>query len=95
MNQCRRFDTRLILRRFYVLKNKEDPKRNGAVYTGELREGEKLRPIGCPTMESRVISRSLTDLTYVVFWDLFTPSQHGCRMHRGVHTVILDICSYI
>lgn len=95
MNQCRRFDTRLILRRFYVLKNKEDPKRNGEVYTGELREGEKLRPIGCPTMESRVISRSLTDLTYVVFWDLFIPSQHGCRMHRGVHTVIFDICRYI
>jgi hypothetical protein len=50
-----------------VIKNKVDQKRNGALYTGELQEGEKLRPIGCPEMDSRVIARSLTDLCYVIF----------------------------
>jgi len=95
MNRCRKFETSVILRRFYVLKNKIDPKRNGQVYTGVLLPGEKLRPIGCPEMDSRVIARSMTDLVYLIFFDLFSPQQHGCRMHRGTHTAIFDICQYI
>jgi len=57
--------------------------------------GEKLRPIGCPDYPSRVISRSITDLTYIVFFDSFSVQQHGCRMHRGTHTAIVDIVEYL
>lgn len=95
MNKCRKFDTSIILRRFYVIKNKEDTKRNGMVYTGELREGEKLRPIGCPDIPSRVISRSLTDLTYAICSTNLSDQQHGFRLHRGTHTAITDIVTYI
>jgi hypothetical protein len=57
----------LLLKRFYVIKNKVDASRNGVTFTGELRENEKLRPIGAPEYPSRVISKSFTDLIYVLF----------------------------
>jgi retron-type reverse transcriptase len=95
MNKCRKFDTSVILRRFYVIKNKEDQKRNGMVYKGDLREGEKLRPIGCPDIPSRVISRSMTDLTYAICSESLSDQQHGFRLHRGTHTAITDIVEYI
>jgi len=50
-----------------VIKNKIDRSRNGAVYMGELREGEKLRPIGAPDHPSRAISKSFNDLIYAIF----------------------------
>jgi len=95
MNKCRKFDTSIILNRFYVIKNKVDSTRNGARYTGELRAGEKLRPIGCPDYPSRVIARSLTDLVYACFLDKFNAQQHGFRLHRGTHTAISDIVDYL
>lgn len=57
----------MVLKRFYVIKNKINKERNGALFTGKLLRGEKLRPIGSPLIPSRVIARSLTDLTYAVF----------------------------
>jgi hypothetical protein len=57
----------MLLKRFYVIKNKIDKSRNGALYTGELREGEKLRPIGSADLPSKVISKSFTDLIYALF----------------------------
>jgi hypothetical protein len=95
MNKCRKFDTSIILNRFYVIKNKVDNARNGVRYQGELRTGEKLRPIGCPDYPSRVISRSLTDLVYTCFLDKFSAQQHGFRLHRGTHTAITDMVDYI
>jgi len=95
MNKCRTFNTSILLKRFYVIKSKTDPSRNGARFTGEIREGEKLRPIGCPDIPSRVISRSFTDLTYAVCWNSFYGDQHGFRMHRGVHTCLFDMLCYI
>lgn len=95
MNKCRKFDTSVTLRRFYVIKNKVDQKRNGMVFDGNLREGEKLRPIGCPDIPSRVISRSLTDLVYAIAANTLSDQQHGFRLHRGTHTAITDIVQYI
>jgi len=67
MNKFRRFDLRFMLKRFYVIKNKVDQSRNGATYTGELREGEKLRPIGAPDMPSKAMSKSFNDLIMLLF----------------------------
>jgi hypothetical protein len=60
-------DLRLTLRRFYVIKNKIEKDRNGKVYEGELKEGEKLRPIGAPEMPSRVVSKAFNDLIMLLF----------------------------
>lgn len=74
-NKCRCNDLWLELRRFYILKA----------------DGKRWRPIGCPDYPSRVISRSLNDLIYVLFEDKFNKVQHGFRRNRGAHTAILDI----
>jgi hypothetical protein len=95
MNKMRRFSLWLLLRRFYVIKNKIDRNRNGAVYMGELREGEKLRPIGAPDYPSRVISKSFNDLIYAIFWDKFAVHQHGYRRHRGTFSALYGIISYL
>lgn len=95
MNKLRRMDLRLTLRRFYVIKNKIDKDRNGKVYEGELKEGEKLRPIGAPEMPSRVVSKSFNDLIMVLFWDKFSRHQHGYRRNKGTHTALYGIINYL
>lgn len=91
MNKLRRFNLWLLLKRFYVIKNKVDASRNGAYYNGELREGEKLRPIGAPEYPSRVISKSFTDLIYLLFWDKFARHQHGYRRFRGTYSALYGV----
>lgn len=91
MNKLRRFNLWLLLKRFYVIKNKVDASRNGAIYTGELRENEKLRPIGAPEYPSRVISKSFTDLIYLLFWDKFARHQHGYRRFRGTYSALYGV----
>jgi len=78
INKCRRWDFRLTLHRFYLDKGME-------------REGVpngKLRPIGAPTIQSRVLSKALTDLTYFLFEDKLKTFQHGYRKGRGTHTAL-------
>lgn len=75
VNKCRSNDLHLDLSRFYILKT----------------DGKRWRPIGAPDYPSRVISRSLNDLIYVLFEDKFNKVQHGFRKNRGAHTAILEI----
>jgi hypothetical protein len=51
----------------------------------------KMRPIGSPNLESRMISKSINDLIYFVFEDKLASYQHAYRKERGVHTALLDI----
>lgn len=51
------------------------------------KDGVKYRPIGSPSLDSRVISRSLNDLIYLIYWDDFDEFQHGFRPNRGTHTI--------
>jgi len=91
MNKLRSFNLWLLLKRFYVIKNKVDSSRNGATYIGELREGEKLRPIGAPEYPSRVLSKSMTDLIYVLFWEKFARHQHGYRRNKGTFSALYGV----
>lgn len=81
MNKCRRWDLSLILKRFYIDK-------------GLVKEGipnGKLRPIGAPTLSSKLISKSITNLIYLVYEDKFEEYQHGYRKHRGTHTALSEV----
>lgn len=78
-----------------MIKNKIDESRNGVLYQGKLREEEKLRPIGAPDTPSKLISKSLNDLIYLIFYDKFMKHQHGYRRHRGTHTALYGIISYL
>lgn len=77
VNKCRSADMELTLRRFYILKA----------------DGVRWRPIGAPDYPSRVISRSLNDLIYVLWEDKFNNNQHGFRRNRGAATAIFNIIS--
>lgn len=77
--------------RFYVLKS-PDQDRVGKVWDGEeLKEGEKLRPIGSPDLPTKAASKSMTDLL-VYLEDKKRPNnQHGFRPKLGVHTALMDV----
>lgn len=51
-----------------------------------LKKDGKWRPIGSPTFESRLMSKSLTDLITFLFEDSRGVHQHGYRHNKGVHT---------
>lgn len=90
-NKCRRWDLKLTLERFYIIKNKVDSNRHGIRYSGELLEGEKLRPIGSPTLESRMMSKALNDMTYSILEARQKKFQHGYRKGKGTHTALIEI----
>jgi len=90
VNNCRQWKFGLELERFYVLKSK-DPERHGMRYEGDKREGEKLRPIGSPTLSSGALSKAFTDLLTWSQDHLRPENQHGYRPKRGVHTAIAAI----
>jgi len=74
MNQIRKWDLTLELKRFYILK-----------------KSGKFRPIGSPTLASRMISKSLNDLLYFTHEDKLATYQHAYRLERGTHTALLEI----
>lgn len=55
----------------------------------------KLRPIGCPNLESRIISRSINDLIMLQFSNKFSNHQHGYRKHRGAFTAIYKLLTLL
>jgi hypothetical protein len=48
-----------------------------------LKKNGKMRPIGAPNYESRMISKALTDLTYAVTEKDRVTEQHGYMKKRG------------
>jgi len=74
-NKCRTNNLWLKLTRFYILKA----------------DGIRYRPIGCPDYPSRVISKSINNLIYLLFEDKFNENQHGFRRQRGVHTALFNL----
>jgi hypothetical protein len=94
MDKLRTYDLSLLLKRFYVIKSKTDPERNGQKWdriANPLRKGEKLRPIGSPDLPSAVLSKGLTDLITFIFEPSRTSQQHGYRPKKGVHTAIYAV----
>lgn len=87
------FDLNFTLRRFYVIKNKEDPHRNGMKFTETVRlmEGEKLRPIGSPDTHTSMVTKCFNDLIMLLFEGERSEMQHAYRPSHGVHTVIMRI----
>jgi len=56
-----------------------------------LKRNGKWRPIGCPNIKSRVITRSMADLVYLLFQDERAKYQHGFIKGRGIHTAFYEI----
>jgi len=81
MSKCRKWDMTLTLQRFYLDKGMEK--------TG-IPNG-KFRPIGSPTRQSRVISKSLNDLIYFLFEDRMRNFQHGFRRDRGTWSALYEV----
>jgi len=81
MNQIRKQDLTLELKRYYLDKGLE----KCGIPNG------RMRPIGSPTLPSRMISKALNDLIYFVFEDKLASYQHAYRKERGTHTALLEI----
>lgn len=58
-----------------------------------LKKNGKWRPIGSPTIESRVMSKSLTDLITFLFEDTRGIHQHAYRMNKGVWSCLLEVAA--
>lgn len=56
------------------------PKKNG-----------KFRPIGSPSIPSRLIAKSINDLVYLVKMGNLAEFQHGYRMEKGTHTALYSV----
>jgi len=51
----------------------------------------KWRPIGSPNIESRMISKALTDMVYAVSEKFRSPEQHGYIRNRGSWSAIVAV----
>lgn len=90
MNRCRKWNLRLYMKRFYLVKpggTKYDRADSDKVKAGLL----KIRPIGAPEIDSKMISRSMNNLIYMIKWDSFEDFQHGFRPGKGIHTVTFKL----
>jgi retron-type reverse transcriptase len=72
---------KLTLKRFYLDKGME---RDGI-------PNNKFRPIGAPTLISRVISKAFTDMTYFVHESDMKPFQHGYRLDKGCYSALFEV----
>jgi len=79
--KLRKWDLMLTLKRFYLDKGMEKT----GVPNG------KFRPIGCPTLVSRLISKAFNDMIYFVFADGYESFQHGYRVNKGTHTALTEV----
>ena len=78
---------KLILERIYL--SKPDQVRIPADHV--FKEGERFRPIGSPTYNSRMISKAMNDLTYFVLHKQLGGFQHAYKIQRGVHTALIEV----
>lgn len=51
----------------------------------------KLRPIGAPTLVSRIMSKAFTDMVYFIFESGFRDFQHGYRLNKGCYTALYEV----
>jgi len=79
--KCNKWDLSLTLQRFYLDKGMEK----------EGIPNGKFRPIGSPTLISRVISRALNDMTYYINRDKLKEWQHGYKMKRGTFSALYQV----
>jgi len=90
MNRCRKWDLNLVMKRFYLIK--PDNQMYDSSHRERLIKGLiKIRPIGAPIIDSKMISKSFNNLIYLIKWDSFEDFQHGFRPGRGIHTVTFKL----
>jgi len=87
MNNCRNWNMKLTLERFYLNKLNQCKFDKDHIF----QDGDKIRPIGSPTWESRMMSKALNDLIYYVLKENLTTFQHAYRMNRGCHTALIEV----
>jgi retron-type reverse transcriptase len=80
-SKCLKWDLTLTLQRFYLDKGMEKV----GIPNG------KYRPIGAPTLVSRVIVKGLNDMIYYINKDNFKDFQHGYRINKGCHTALYKV----
>jgi group II intron reverse transcriptase/maturase len=51
----------------------------------------KLRPLGIPTLEDRIVPQALRMLMEPIFEADFHACSHGFRRHRSTHTALRDV----
>ena len=51
----------------------------------------KLRPLGIPTLEDRIVQQALRMLMEPIFEADFYPCSHGFRRYRSTHTALRDV----
>jgi len=79
--KCAKWDMKLTLKRFYLDKGMEK----------EGIPNNKFRPIGAPTLISRVISKAFTDMTYFIHEKDMKPFQHGYRLDKGCYSALFEV----
>jgi len=79
--KLRSWNLQLTLKRFYLDKGME---RTGV-------PNGKFRPIGAPTLVSRVISKAFNDMVYFIMEDGFELFQHGYRLDRGCYSALYEV----
>jgi len=72
---------KLTLKRFYLDKGIE----KCGIANG------LLRPIGAPSIQSKVINKSITNLIYFMYEDKFAQFQHGYRKGKGAYSALIVI----
>lgn len=60
-----------------------------------VKRSGKLRPIGAPNFESRMISKCLTDIVYAFTVNRRSPEQHGYMKARGTWSAILQVINLL
>jgi len=71
----------LTLKRFYLDKGMEKCGIPNGI----------MRPIGAPTIQSKIISKSITNLVYFLYEDKFETFQHGYRRGKGTHSALFEV----
>lgn len=51
----------------------------------------KWRPIGAPTLVSRIMSKAFTDMVYFIFESGLKDFQHGYRLEKGCFTALYEV----
>lgn len=82
---CMKWDLEMVLQRVYLDKGME----KYGIPNG------KLRPIGAPTLVSKMISKAVTDMVYYIHRSELKSWQHGYRLEQGCFSALYQVWQHI